>query len=69
MRQFDLAIIVDDDQDILLAARLTLQGLFAETLCFTDPEAALAAIAARSPDVILLDANFARGAGKHSQQG
>lgn len=61
-KRFDLAIIVDDDQDILLAARLTLQGMFAEIACFTSPEEAMAAIAGRSPDVILLDANFARGA-------
>ncbi|ATE64498.1 sigma-54-dependent transcriptional regulator [Rhizorhabdus dicambivorans] len=59
---FDLAIIVDDDQDILLAARLTLKNIFAEIACFTSPDEAMAAIAARSPDVILLDANFARGA-------
>src|SRR4051794_22222109 len=61
-KSFDVAVVVDDDQDILLAARLTLQGLFAEVLCFTAPEEAIAAIEARSPDVILLDANFARGA-------
>ena len=61
-KSFDLAVVVDDDQDILLAARLTLQSLFAEVLCFTDPGQALAAIQARSPEVILLDANFRRGA-------
>ena len=61
-KSFDLAIIVDDDPDILLAARLTLRSLFAEILCFTAPDEALSAIDARAPDVILLDANFARGA-------
>ena len=61
-KSFELAVVIDDDQDILLAARLTLQGLFGEVLCFTAPEGAMSAIEARSPDVILLDANFARGA-------
>ncbi|WP_296612300.1 sigma-54 dependent transcriptional regulator [Sphingomonas sp.] len=60
--EFDLCIIVDDDEDILVAARLALRGLFRELITVSSPERAIAATAGRQPDVILLDANFARGA-------
>jgi DNA-binding NtrC family response regulator len=60
--EFDLCVVVDDDDDILLAARLLLQTLFAEVLTVRAPEEALKAIGNRVPDVVLLDANFARGA-------
>jgi DNA-binding NtrC family response regulator len=60
--EFDLCVIVDDDEDILLAARLLLQTLFAEVVTAGSPDEALQAIAGKSPDVVLLDANFARGA-------
>jgi DNA-binding NtrC family response regulator len=60
--EFDLCIIVDDDEDILIAARLALRGLFRELITVSSPERAVAATAGRQPDVILLDANFARGA-------
>ncbi|QDZ08284.1 sigma-54-dependent Fis family transcriptional regulator [Sphingomonas panacisoli] len=62
MADFDCCIIVDDDEDILVAARLALRGLFREIVTVSSPDKALAAAAGRSPDVILLDANFARGA-------
>ena len=58
---FDLCVVVDDDDDILLAARLLLQTLFAEVLTVRAPEEALTAMGGRVPDVVLLDANFARG--------
>jgi len=61
-KPFDLALIVDDDPDILLAARLLLRDLFAEVIVAEQPDEALAKTSGRSPDVILLDANFARGA-------
>ena len=61
-KPFDLALIVDDDPDILLAARLLLRDLFAEVIVAERPDEALARTAGRAPDVILLDANFARGA-------
>ena len=60
--EFDLCIIVDDDEDILVAARLLLRGLFREIVTASGPERAIAAAAGRSPDVVLLDANFGRGA-------
>jgi DNA-binding NtrC family response regulator len=60
--EYDLAVVVDDDEDILVAARLLLRGLFRETLTLSRPEEAVSLLANRSPDVLLLDANFARGA-------
>ncbi|MGI4881472.1 MAG: sigma-54-dependent transcriptional regulator [Janthinobacterium lividum] len=59
---YGLCIVVDDDDDILLAARLLLRDLFAEVVTLSSPQAAFDLMATRSPDVILLDANFARGA-------
>jgi DNA-binding NtrC family response regulator len=61
-KPFDLCIVVDDDPDILLSARLLLRDLFAETATFQAPDEALAEMDARTPDVVLLDANFGRGA-------
>ena len=61
-KPFDLCLVVDDDEDILLAARLLLRQLFAEVVTTSAPEEAVALMAKRPPDVILLDANFARGA-------
>ncbi len=61
-RPYDLCMIVDDDEDVLLSARLVMRDLFAETIATRSPRDALAAMAIRLPDIILLDANFARGA-------
>jgi DNA-binding NtrC family response regulator len=60
--EFDRCVIVDDDDDILLAARLLLRPLFREILTAGSPHEALPEIRRAVPDVILLDANFARGA-------
>ena len=60
--EYDLCIVVDDDEDILLATRLLLRRLFKEVQVFRAGEEALAAISQRTADVVLLDANFARGA-------
>src|SRR6185295_4706539 len=61
-RRFGRCIIIDDDPDILLSARLLLRDLFAEVAAFQSPDEAIAAMEAELPDVILLDANFGRGA-------
>lgn len=61
-KPFDLALVVDDDPDILLAARLLLRDLFTEVIIAEQPDDAFDKTANRAPDVILLDANFARGA-------
>lgn len=60
--EFDRCVIVDDDDDILLAARLLLRPLFREVITARTPEDALPEIEHHTPDVVLLDANFARGA-------
>jgi DNA-binding NtrC family response regulator len=61
-KPYDLCIVVDDDPDILLSARLLLRDLFTEVATFQGPDDALAAMETRTPDVVLLDANFGRGA-------
>ena len=60
-KPFARAIVIDDDPDILLSARLLLRELFDEVATFQAPEEALAAIGG-GPDVVLLDAYFGRGA-------
>ncbi len=61
-KRFGRCIIIDDDPDILLSARLLLRSLFREVADFQSPETALAAMEEERPDVVLLDANFGRGA-------
>ena len=61
-KPFGRCIVVDDDQDILLSARLLLRDMFEEVLALESPEQAVAAMDDGLPDVILLDANFGRGA-------
>jgi DNA-binding NtrC family response regulator len=61
-KPYDYCIVVDDDPDILLSARLLLRDLFGAIGAFQSPEEAVAAMESKRPDVILLDANFARGA-------
>jgi DNA-binding NtrC family response regulator len=61
-KRFGRAIVIDDDPDILLSARLLLRDLFDEVTTYEEPEAAVGSMAADAPDVILLDANFGRGA-------
>ncbi|MDP8995274.1 MAG: sigma-54 dependent transcriptional regulator, partial [Pseudomonadota bacterium] len=61
-KPYRLCLVVDDDPDILLSARLLLRDMFEEVAVFQSPEEALAAMEADTPDVVLLDANFGRGA-------
>ena len=61
-RRFGRCIIIDDDPDIALSARLLLRDLFASVEAFQDPAEAIASMERELPDAILLDANFARGA-------
>jgi DNA-binding NtrC family response regulator len=59
---FDLAVIVDDDPDIALAARLALRDLFKEIATLPSPKELGEFVKSRSPDAILLDLNFERAA-------
>lgn len=61
-QRFNTCFIIDDDPDVLLAARLLLREEFREIATFGAPDEAAAAMERVEPDVILLDANFARGA-------
>lgn len=60
--RFDLAVIVDDDPDIALAARLALRDMFKDVETLPSPQQLAQFIKSRSPDAILLDLNFERGA-------
>jgi DNA-binding NtrC family response regulator len=59
---FDLCLVVDDDPDILVAIRLLLRGVFRDVVMLSEPAGAAAIVRERAPDVILLDANYGRGA-------
>ena len=59
---FSLAVVVDDDPDIALAARLALRDLFERVETMSAPADLLALLGKETPDAILLDLNFQRGA-------
>ena len=61
-RSFGQCLVVDDDPDVLFSARLLLRELFEDVSTFQSPDEALTAMDRKLPDVILLDANFGRGA-------
>ena len=60
--EFDYCVVIDDDDDILMASRMLLRRLFGDVATVRSPDEAFPLIQARTPDVVLLDANFARGA-------
>ncbi|WP_342249810.1 sigma-54-dependent transcriptional regulator [Sphingomonas sp. OTU376] len=60
--EFDFCVVIDDDDDILMASRLLLRRLFKDVEAVRSPDEALPLVQARTPDAVLLDANFARGA-------
>ena len=61
-KPYNLALVVDDDPDIALAARLVLRDLFERIETLQSPADLLAFLKKESPDVILLDLNFERAA-------
>ena len=61
-KPFSRCVVIDDDPDILLSARLLLRDLFADVGAFQSPEEAMPSVDGEGADVILLDANFGRGA-------
>ena len=60
--RYSRCIVIDDDPDILLSARLLLRDMFSDVATFQAPQGAMDAMRAERPDVVLLDANFGRGA-------
>jgi DNA-binding NtrC family response regulator len=60
--RFELAIVVDDDPDIALAARLALRDQFERIETLSSPADLMRLLKKESPDVILLDLNFERSA-------
>jgi DNA-binding NtrC family response regulator len=66
-KAFERCIVVDDDRDILLSARLLLRDMFDDILVFQAPDEAIKAMDQALPDVVLLDANFGRGATNASE--
>jgi DNA-binding NtrC family response regulator len=61
-KEFSLAVVVDDDPDIALAAKLALRDLFERVETLSSPAELLRFAEERNPDAILLDLNFERGA-------
>jgi DNA-binding NtrC family response regulator len=57
---FKLAVVVDDDPDIALAARLALRDMFERVETLASPAELLPLLTSESPDAILLDLNFER---------
>jgi DNA-binding NtrC family response regulator len=60
--QFSLAVVVDDDPDIALAAKLALRDMFERVEALSSPEELMTFLKEQGPDAILLDLNFERGA-------
>ncbi|HKX92493.1 MAG TPA: sigma-54 dependent transcriptional regulator [Sphingomicrobium sp.] len=61
-KPFAVAVVVDDDPDIALAARLALRDLFERIETLDSPDELLPLLKRESPDAILLDLNFERSA-------
>ena len=61
-KPFALCLIVDDDADVLLSAKLVMKEIFDEVITASSPQDGMALFERRHPDLVLLDANFARGA-------
>jgi DNA-binding NtrC family response regulator len=59
---FSLAVVVDDDPDIALAARLALRDMFERIEALRSPAELLPFLNGEAPDAILLDLNFERAA-------
>src|SRR5215213_2885221 len=61
-KPFSLAVVVDDDPDVALAAKLALRDLFERIETLTSPAKLLPFMKRGAPDAILLDLNFERSA-------
>lgn len=54
-------LIVDDNPNVLLAARICLGPVFAKVITHTDPEKMMVTMNQETVDVVLLDMNFGPG--------
>ena len=62
VKPFNLAVVVDDDPDIALAAKLALRDMFSRIENLRSPTDLLPFLEGEAPDAILLDLNFERAA-------
>jgi DNA-binding NtrC family response regulator len=62
MKHAATLLIVDDNADVLLAARLLLKQHYQQVLTLQDPFALESTLATQPVDVVLLDMNFHRDA-------
>jgi DNA-binding NtrC family response regulator len=58
--KFELAVVVDDDPDVALAARLALRDMFERVETLKSPAELFSLLDDENPDAILLDLNFER---------
>jgi DNA-binding NtrC family response regulator len=61
-QNFNLAVVVDDDADIALSARLALRDMFGRIETLSSPTELMPLLKKELPDAILLDLNFQRAA-------
>lgn len=54
-------LIVDDDQDVLLSAKMILRREFSDVRTLSNPSELGQELSAQTPDMVLLDMNFTRG--------
>lgn len=54
-------LVVDDDRDVQLSARMILKREFASVRCLSNPSELTQELVAFPPDIVLLDMNFTRG--------
>lgn len=60
-QSYGTILVVDDNPNILLAARICLGKVFAKVITYTLPEKMLATMNQETVDVVLLDMNFSPG--------
>lgn len=59
--KYGTLLIVDDNEEVLTALRMTLGGMFARVLTLTSPDLLIKTLEREDVDIILLDMNFSLG--------